>query len=402
MTPYRTLVHVHSAWSHDACDGAPLLDGVPDAACVDDLRAGLCDTAVDVAFLTDHPAFAAEQAYEALFPGRPGDVVEGGTLRLTCDDGHVVRVLPGIEDELMPIGLDRHVSEDPTVNEAVYNAADAAAIAEDAAAGGVVLMAHTEGRDLAELSAQQDAGLRGVEMFNLHAMFDPDIRAEAFGMNGLGWVADVAPFTDPDSTAEPDLLVLGVLAEQEPSVAAWDALLARGPMVGVAGTDAHQNVLPILLKDGERGDSYRRMFRWFSNIVFATTADGVEAALDAGRSAVAFEVFGTPVGVDFTLNNSLGTVEMGGVGGAGLLTVGCPTLSPQSPQDGGAAEVLTTVFKDGAVWAESCGVHETDGPGAYRVRHDIVPFHLRAFLGSDPDPWLRAWPWVYTNAIRVQ
>ncbi len=402
LTPFRTIVHLHSPWSHDACDGVPLIDGQPDPACVDDLRAALCTTRVDVAFLTDHPEHAAFQSYGALFHEQPGDVVEDGANRITCEDGHSVRLKPGIEDELMPIGLDRHVSEDSAVNDAVYNSGEPSAIADEIDAGAVVLLAHTEQRDRATLEAQQDAGLTGVELFNLHAMFDPDIREEAFGLDGLGWVTDIAPFTDPEQTTEPDLLVLGVLAEQTPSLAHLDALAARGHIVGVAGTDAHQNVLPILLKDGERGDSYRRMLRWFSNVVFAETADGVEAALAAGQVAVAFEILGTPVGIDFTLDSPEGVVEMGGEGGEGLLWVGCPTVSSSSPSDGNVPEILTTVFRDGVAWREGCGVWETEGPAVYRVRHDIVPEHLRVFLGEDPDPWIHPWPWVYTNPIWVR
>ena len=58
-------------------------------------------------------------------------------------------------------------------------------------------------------------------------------------------------------------------------------------MIGTAGTDAHQNVLPILLRDGERGDSYRRMLRWFSNMVLVESGEPTpataQAALEAGR-----------------------------------------------------------------------------------------------------------------------
>jgi hypothetical protein len=43
-----------------------------------------------------------------------------------------------------------------------------------------------------------------------------------------------------------------------------------------------------------------------------------------------------------------------------------------------------------------------DGPGAYRVRFDVVPHHLRPFLGDDPAPWLISYPWIYTNPIRLR
>ena len=37
----RGIVHLHSHYSHDACDGNPMPDGVPDEACLQDLRSGL-------------------------------------------------------------------------------------------------------------------------------------------------------------------------------------------------------------------------------------------------------------------------------------------------------------------------------------------------------------------------
>ena len=403
-TPHRAIVHLHSPWSHDACDGEPLPDGSPDQGCLDDLRRGLCDTRIDAAFLTDHPAHAAEQPYEELFHARPEDtwVEVGGrkvALRVACDDGHEVLWLPGIEDELMPVALDRHVSDDATENDRLYNAADAEAVEADLAAGATVLVAHTEGRDPAALEGLQDLGLAGVEIFNLHASFAPDIRQDDLGLSPTSWMGDIAPFTSPEGTGEPDLFFLAVLQEQTPSVQKWDALLARGPMVAVAGTDAHQNVLPLDLRDGERGDSYRRMLRWFSNVLLVEGEgpEAVEAALAAGRSYVAFEVLGTPSGFDF----HVGGTEMGGTGPGGTLTVTCPTLSARSPHNLDAPEITATVFKDGQVWQTGCGDFATDGPGVYRVRIDLVPHHLRDFLGDEPDSWIRAYPWIYSNAIRI-
>ena len=406
----RSIVHLHSPWSHDACDGEPLPNGLPDEDCLQDLRGGLCDTRVDMAFLTDHPAHAAYQPYDDLFHHRDGDEwvdVDGKhrANRIHCESGHVVTWVPGIEDELMPVGLDRHVSLDSTENDAIYNSYDATGVDSEEAAGAHVFTAHTEQRNLVDLSMLQDAGLAGTELFNLHAAFAPDIRSEFLGLDATSWFADIAPFMDDQGTAEPDLFVLAVLGEQTPSVALWDGLLARGPMTGTAGTDAHQNVLPMLFRDGERGDSYRRMLRWFSNVVLASSDDPVvvEAALASSRSYVAFEILGTPEGFDFHLEPTSGdVVEMGGEGSAGTIVAECPVLSTSSPRGLDAPEVTATVFKDGVAWATGCGDHPTDGPGVYRVRVDIVPYHLRGFLGADPEPWMRAFPWVYSNAIRVR
>ncbi|MFT4625695.1 MAG: hypothetical protein ACI8PZ_004366, partial [Myxococcota bacterium] len=256
---------------------------------------------------------------------------------------------------------------------------------------------HTEGRDPADLETLQDAGLTGVELFNLHAMFAPDIRPEAFGLEPFDWIEQIAPFTDPDDTGEPDLLFLAVLQEQAPSIATWDRLLARGPAVGVAGTDAHQNVLPLELRDGERGDSYRRMLRWFANHILVRDGETAEQALAAGRAYTAFEALGTPWGFDV----HLGDVELGGTGAPGPLTVTCPTLHPESPRGPVGPEISVIVYRDGVAWQSGCGTFDA-GPGVYRVRVDQVPLHLEPFLGSDPDPWLRSFPWVYSNAIRVE
>jgi hypothetical protein len=393
----RVITHLHSPWSHDACDGEPLPDGAPDESCLDDLRDGLCATRVDVAYLTDHPAHAAAQPYDALFHPRDGDQRDGSASVITCADGHTVRWMVGTEDELMPLGLDRHVPGDAAARDALYNASDADAVRAMREAGGHVFVAHTEGREPAELAELADAGLVGIELWNLHAMFDPTKRVEDLGLDGLGWAADIAPFTTDDGTAEPDLFVLAVLERQDPSLARFDELLARGPMVGIVGTDAHQNVLPIDLRDGERGDSYRRMLRWMSNHVVADDAAGVDAALAAGQSAVVFEILGTPEGFRFVAEDG---TPMGGTTDAGALIVDCPALHPESPR--GLEEPLITarLLRDGQPFAEGCGRFEV-GPGVYRVEVDIQPEHLRRFLGDEPELWLHEYPWILSNAIRV-
>src|SRR5262245_57997740 len=112
----RGIVHLHSVYSHDACDAEPrAADGPVDESCLADLRAALCTTRMDFAALTDHDASMADEPWgPELFLQRGGDeavMVAGGTLvgsRLVCESGHRVLLSVGGENDLMPIMLDRH------------------------------------------------------------------------------------------------------------------------------------------------------------------------------------------------------------------------------------------------------------------------------------------------------
>src|SRR5690349_9097195 len=57
LVPARGIIHLHSPYSHDACDGNPRGDtglGPVNEDCLADLRAGLCTTRMDFAAVTDH------------------------------------------------------------------------------------------------------------------------------------------------------------------------------------------------------------------------------------------------------------------------------------------------------------------------------------------------------------
>ncbi|MFN7142308.1 MAG: hypothetical protein ACK4YP_00910, partial [Myxococcota bacterium] len=236
----RGIIHLHTPYSHDACDGNGLPDGLPDEQCLAHLRAGLCDTAMDFAMITDHPAHAAEQAWADLLLSREGDeVVDGVANRIACPGGHGVLTMPGIEDELMPVALDAPVADTVEERDRLYNGHDAETIAAEIAAGGTVLQAHTEGKSLETLLERQANGLRGVEIFNLHAMVDPDIREVDLGLDAFGYLDTIGPFLSGETDAEPDLAFLGFFQEQGVSLERWDALNHVAPTVGTAGTDAH-------------------------------------------------------------------------------------------------------------------------------------------------------------------
>ena len=404
----RGIMHLHSPWSHDACDGEGIVDGLPNQPCLDDFRAALCDNALNFAFVTDHPSHMAEQPFEDLLWIQDGDspwpdADAPVANRIGCPDGHQVLLTPGIEDDLMPVALNQHGPGTEEERRESYSTSSPEAFELFEQLGGTTLVAHSEGRDIETLEALQDNGLAGMEAFNLHAMVDPDIRSEDLGLESLGWVSDVAPFLDAYTTLVPDLIFLGFVQTQQISLDKWDRLSARGPMTGMAGTDAHQNALPMLMADGERVDSYRRMERWFSNWLLADgdTPDQLEAALQAGRNLVVFEAFGRPQNPDVHVRTDAGeVVEAGGSATDGTLVVSCDTLSADSPRGLQTPEVHTTVFKNGTAWAEGCGEHPLDGPGVYRVAVDITPWHLVDFLDGD-ESWITRVPWLLYNPVRV-
>lgn len=388
----RSVAHLHSPFSHDACDGAGWSDeaGV-DLACLADLRAGLCRNGFDVAFLTDHPSHLAFQDYSDLLLLQDGDDDLGSGARWQCPDGHSVLVLPGTEDTVMAIGLSAHVPGTPQERDVVYNAVDADALATMRAAGALLFQNHPEGLELDVLAQRMTDGLSGMEVFNLHAMFAPDIRVDDLGLSATGWTQDIAPFTSPDGTAEPDLLFLGVHQEQTVTIERFDALWDAGfDPTPIGGTDAHQNVLNLELRDGERVDSYRRMLSWFSTWIqgSAATPDDARQALAAGRTAVVFEALGVPDTLGATLDGD-------------TLTVPCAALAATSPRGVQDPLIETRVFHDGVLTDASCGSIPVSA-GVWRVELWITPYHLVDFLGDDPDPFLHAYPWVVLAPVRVE
>jgi hypothetical protein len=413
--PLRGFIHAHSPYSHDACDGAGLdADGVPVAACVADLRRGLCEAAEDYAMLTDHPAFMAAADFpDLLYIGADDTPVLGGdgapiANRLRCEDGREVLVMNGFEDELMAIGLERHAPGTPEEREELYNQTDAATSLAIRGAGGVVGLAHTESREPAFLA---EADVDTIEIYNLHAAIDPDIRGEFLGLDPLAPVAALLPLLGAEpGSPEPDLAFLLFFEELPIYLERFDALLGSRRVAGTAGTDSHQNALPGLMADGERGDSFRRMMRWFSNVLLVEgelTPASAKAAIAGGRGYVAFEILGTPAGFDLRAEAGGAVTELGGTATAGATVIAeAPQVLDLDPAVEAPLVSMRLVHvtpAGGAVVGE--GEHiEVPGAaaGAYRAEVRITPRHLRAYLGEDADQWIVERPWVLSNPIYVE
>ncbi|MEO8552686.1 MAG: hypothetical protein ABI678_22065, partial [Kofleriaceae bacterium] len=337
LVPARGIVHLHSPYSHDACDNLPRdANGVPNEPCLQDLRAAMCTDQIDFADLTDHDASMADEAFPTLFSPRAGDVpvIDGAGdqigSRMTCGDGHVVTFTVGGENDLMPVMLHRHPPGDVATRHAIYNGVDAAAVQAFRDAGGLTWIAHTEQHDISQLRTLVPDG---IEVYNLHANIAPDIRETYLGLDPAGAVSAAVNFADTQpGHPEPDLALLSFISPNAPAITRWEQLLGDGLHIPVtAGSDAHENALPIMLADGERGDSYRRVLRWFSNIALVhdpLDVAQIEAALKAGQMFAVFEMMGTPIGFDA----HAGAAELGGTANVGTtLEVTLPTVRGLDP-----------------------------------------------------------------------
>jgi hypothetical protein len=414
LRDYRAIIHVHSHHSHDACDGEPQPNGVPDEACLQDLRDALCVTRIDVAFTTDHPTHATEATIEEMLLIRGDDepvLGAGGTpiaSWMACANGHRVLVLPGVESgEMMPLGLEAHVPD-------AYGISSPTSFEQIKAAGALAWVAHTESRDLAELAT---LGLDGLEFYQLHANVDPDIREDYLGLDPAGFLTDAAPFFfGNDPVPAPDLAPLGFLLPNEPSIVALETLGQTRRLTISAGTDAHQNVLPNKAADGERIDSYRRMIRWFNNRIRLAEPLGpasAKAALRAGNSHIVFEVFGTPIGFDFHARAGEAVTEMGAevTLAAGLTLVAeLPRLDPRSPQSTDTPGLEGRLYRATAEgrslvhsWTDGEFSIEVPGPGVYRVEVWMTPRQLAPYLGDVAVNYVeKQVPWIYSGAIFVR
>jgi hypothetical protein len=418
LVPARGIIHLHSPYSHDACDGEPRdeVTGAVDEECLQHLRDALCAVRIDFAGITDHDASMADEEFGTLLLQRGSDqLVMNGDLpvasRMTCPNGHQVLFTVGGENDLMPVAVDQHpegVTGDAL--HAYYNADTPEAVAAFRANGGLAWQPHSEQRSVDHI---RERAPDGMEIYQLHANIDPDIRRDWLGLDSAGAIQAVAEFADTgDLELEPDLALISFLSPNTNSIDKWDALLGEGMRIsGSGGTDAHENSLPITLRDGERGDSYRRMLRWFANIALVEDPGDplqIEDAYRGGRFFVAFELFGTPVGFDL---QATGGVEMGGTVGAAdgatieLTLPAVYQLDPGLPAPAirgrilhaGASGVTEVASGPGPVLSAPL-----DAAGAYRAEVIIAPHHLGPYLGhlgtADAD---REHVWIYSNPIYV-
>jgi hypothetical protein len=411
--PVRGILHSHSPYSHDACDNKGLTaDGKPEPVCAADLRRGMCDAAEDFVFLTDHAAHMAEQPFDDLFLAGPGDVPVLGASgtriasKVDCGDGRRVLVMVGNENRLMTAGLEKHLAGDATTRLSAYDGDDVATVEAMHAAGALVWVPHSESRPDDYLAAMP---FDGMEIYNIHAAIDPDIRKNFFKLDSYAAAVSVLAYST-DDTRISDLALLAFLEDLPVYQAKWDKLLPTRHVTGTVGTDVHQNTFPGTMTDGERGDSYRRLMRWFSNVLLVSgdlDPANVKKTLAAGRGYVAVEVLGVPAGFDFHAEAASSVYEMGAEAPAGAtIVVRAPVvhdLDPAATLPLIRMRLLRVTASGTAVAGEGPAIELPKATaGAYRVEVRITPLHLKAYLGEVPDKYIKDSIWVLSNPIYVK
>ena len=421
---YRTVraaFHLHSVYSHDACDGNGLPDGSPNLPCLASLRAALCSSTLEAVSLTDHPSFMEDYLFEelVLYDGALGDrlVLENGepiANELACADGRRVLLMVGYEStHTMPLGLRHHVAEEfyaAITNDRPLEQSQALVQAlKDA--GAVVSMAHSEEDDI---SAERivASGLDSMEWYNPHGNIKHDLGGDSLtgGLEAVSGLLDIfEPYVQGSSSAaHPDLFYL-VLLQQWPAEGfdKWRTVNQSRPVTGIFGNDVHENVSveplcardnvleqlacvaaaeavlspalaglatggTILLKDGQRMDAYARFLRLLQNriLVPTLTMDELTSALRKGRSYGVYTVFGEPTGFAFTATDAAGATWTMGDQRQGALTLhvkvpAVPTTLPGGPTYTAteAAQMIVRLVVRRVDATGTTTVHESTGLG---------------------------------------
>lgn len=412
----KGLVHAHSVYSHDACDGKPRdANGNIDRTCLDQFRKAICTTKLDFVFLTDHRGAFADTDFPdvVLHDATRGDRLapESRANWAACEMQDPVLLMAGTESGTTPVGLEHHVAGTHDERMAKYDSKSPEAIDELKKAGAVSLVVHTEDWTADQLATMP---IDGFEMYNLHA--------NAFlGVGALiGIIGHLKDFEA--NLPQPDLFLLPVVSEDPKYLATWGSVLARGVhRVTTMGTDCHRNSFPQITSDGERIDSYQRMMGWFSNhLLVRPDAGGIwndrslKDALRGGRLYGTFDVLGNPTGFDFHATESDHAAQVREMGDEAVLANGVTLhvtmpslerLDPKTTAPSLTARILRAREGGWDVVATSSSSIDFVVPsaGAYRAEIRMTPRHLEHYLGDYAELARSGdFVWVYADAIYVK
>jgi hypothetical protein len=458
----RGVLHVHSPYSHDACDGAGYVDGILNMACLDSLRNAMCQAKLDFAFLNDHPEFVSSISNtERLlyFPAKGDQLIFDNkesiaiANRMPCEGGGEVVIMAGYEHKhTLPLGVHKHTA-DPDFYFRSYDSIDdlPAKIQILKDAGAVTSVSHSESGGLSA-EGIVEAGFDSMEWYNPHGsilnMLGGDI-LDKEPAETISLLLDFGLFIFGD--AHPDLIYLKLLPYwPEAGFTKWKKVLQSKAITGVLGSDVHQNVgvapqcdgaaLSILcealagqeagilslvvngggitLNDGERFDSYGRVFRWVQNQVFAKSNHPVDIAqaLRKGRNIGEFTVFGDATDFEFYFKQDETIWLMGdSIHGAATLHTTVPKIpssrfnvpfdTSQQPEvylkvfrtDSNGTELLLESSQSGANISRLL-----ESSGAYHVEVWIKPHYLKKALADQTDMTERSYLWLITNPVWIE
>ncbi len=338
------VVHAHSVHS----------DGT---GTVEQIAAQAARADVDAVLLTDHDSLEARR--------RGAERYHGPVLVCVGEE-----VSPKDGNHYLAFGIDEEIEHDGlTAAEIVAAVAEGGGfgfLAHPFSSGSVRFRRAGPGMPWHDLDAP---GYTGIELWS----FVTDT------VEGLASVPDIARFV-----ARPERVVTG---PPERNLRGWDALLARRPVVAIAGVDAHQIGVRVAGRVPLRLMSYRRSFSHLRTHVLldrprrgeaAADRDAVYAALRAGRCYLAMDSFAPAEGFAFGTRGT-DAVPMGGES---------PWAEGQLLQARVPRPAELTLLREGEPVARVHGTmleHTVERPGTYRLEARLhVHGTWRTWILSNP------------------
>jgi hypothetical protein len=225
-------------------------------------------------------------------------------------------------------------------------------------------------------------------------------------VDGIEWLSADSEWRDEgrarlarvllDYALRPGPALASILDRPAATLARWDALTSRRPVVAIAGHDAHGGIG----RGAEAGPrtfvagvpSYEASFRTFSVRAVLSAPPSADASADAGalldalrngRVYTAVDSIASPAILDFHVSHGAGQSPMGSV-----VAQGPATLSARAAVPPGARTVL---FRDGReIKSADAGMLELGeawAQGVYRVEVQVP-----GAPGTPPVPWLLSNP----------
>ena len=351
----RGVFHVHSRIS----DGS---------GTVDEIAAVAASIGLDFIILTDHGdgTLGTRSSY------RDGVLVIEG-VEISTDGGHYIAL--GLPPAPYPLGGDQK------------------GVVEDVRRlGGFGVVAHPESANETLAWTDWDSPVSGVEWINGDNQWRDNGVLTLIGVFARYWL-------------RPTESLASLLSRPVRGLGAWDAVTRERPVVGIAGTDAHAQLIPGFTENEEtdglefRFPSYESMFQALGVRVELREAlsgnarrDTTQliAQLSAGQSFVAVDAIAEPALFSYTGTLSDGrTVDMGeSVLPGQSLTLSANLSTP--------TETTLRLLKNGETISEVQGNQLT-----YFSPTNLEPAAYRVEVYLPDSPGQPTMPWIVSNPIYI-